>query len=114
MGAHGNDPWMGKTGMTITLRRNDRLTDPADISRDASKQMDKALRMLKKRCQQEGLNRDLRRIEYYESKAVKRRRKRAESIRRCKKAQNQLRLEDSYGYGNQPENKNRERPDFHA
>jgi small subunit ribosomal protein S21 len=47
--------------------------------------VEKALRVLKKKMQREGLFREMRRREHYEPPSEKRKRKRAEAIRRSKK-----------------------------
>lgn len=61
---------INKKGLTIEVKDNN---------------IDAAVKSLKRRCLQEGITRDLRRIEYYESKGQIRRRKQGEAIRRNKK-----------------------------
>ena len=55
--------------------------------------VDKALRILKKKLQQDGLFNELRKREYFESKGTKRRRARAAGKRRAQK-ETQKRLEE--------------------
>ena len=60
------------TGMKVEVRNNN---------------MDQAMRILKKKLQQDGLFNELREREHYVSKGEKRRHAKAASIRRCKKEQ---------------------------
>ena len=46
--------------------------------------IDQAIRVLKKKLQQEGLFNELRQREFYESKGTRRRREKNDAIRRCK------------------------------
>ena len=47
--------------------------------------VEKAIRVLKKKIQRDGLMKELRRRQYYEKPSLKRQRKKKEAIRRCKK-----------------------------
>ena len=49
--------------------------------------VEKAIRVLKKKIQRDGLMKELRRRKYYEKPSLKRQRKQKEAIRRCKKEQ---------------------------
>lgn len=69
-GRHKEANTVGKTGLSVTVRNND---------------IDGALRVLKKRLTQEGVFRDMKRIEYYEPGTTKRRRKAAEAKKRWAK-----------------------------
>ena len=58
--------------------------------------VDQAIRVLKKKLQQEGLFNELREREYYTSRSEKRRRSKAAAIRRYKR-ENVKREEEAYG-----------------
>lgn len=62
-------------GMTVEVR----------TKRNGESDIDSAIKILKKKMNREGIPRELRKREYYESKGQVRRRKRAEAIRRHKK-----------------------------
>lgn len=64
---HKEPNTIGKSGLTVVVRNND---------------VDSAMRILKKRITQEGLLRDMKRIESYEPGTAKRRRKAAEAKKR--------------------------------
>ena len=49
--------------------------------------VEKAIRVLKKKIQRDGLMKELRRRQYYEKPSLYRQRKKKEAIRRCKKEQ---------------------------
>jgi ribosomal protein S21 len=86
MSAHRNtDKSSFKKGLKVDVR----------VGRDADEAMrnlEHALKTLKRRVMQEGLIKDLRKNEYYETKGQKARRRHKEAIRRSAKA-NRLRLE---------------------
>lgn len=60
----------GKQGISVVVRNND---------------IDKAIKIFKKKVLQEGLLKELKAREAYEKPSVKRRRERAEAVRRNKK-----------------------------
>jgi ribosomal protein S21 len=80
MGVHfnGNGRDYNKRGLTVDVK-------PASSPEQALKNLDSAMRTLKKRVVQEGLIRDMRRKEFVETKGQIRRKKRQEAIRRAKK-----------------------------
>ena len=80
MGVHynGNGREIHKRGLTVDVK-------PAHNPEQALKNLDSALRTLKRRVVQEGLIRDMRRKEYVETKGQIRRKKKQEAIRRQKK-----------------------------
>ena len=61
--------------ITITVRNNN---------------VEQALRVLKKKCQKDGLLKDLRQRHYYEQPCDKRHRKKKEMIKACKKREKKL------------------------
>lgn len=81
MGQHynGNGRDIHKRGLAVEVK-------PAHTPEQALKNLDSAMRTLKRRAVQEGLIRDMRRKEYVETKGQVRRKKRQEAIRRQKKA----------------------------
>lgn len=85
MGKHynGNGRDINKRGMTVEVK-------PAHSPEQASKNLDQAMRTLKRRVVQEGLVRDMRRKEYFESKGQVRRKKLQEAVRRQQKKNRQL------------------------
>lgn len=68
-----------KRGMTVDVSTS---KDENGVVRS---NIEQAIRTLKRRMTQEGVIRDLRKNEYFESKGAKRRRRKEESIRRQKK-----------------------------
>lgn len=84
MGVHynGNGRDISKRGLTVDVK-------PAHNPEQALKNLDSALRTLKRRVVQEGLIRDMRRKEYAETKGQVRRKKRQEAIRRQQKKNRQ-------------------------
>lgn len=84
MGAHynGNGRDIHKRGLAVEVK-------PAHNPEQALKNLDSAMRTLKRRSVQEGLIRDMRRKEYVETKGQIRRKKRQEAIRRQKKKNRQ-------------------------
>ena len=64
---HKDPNTIGKSGLTVVVRNND---------------VDGALRTLKKRLTQEGMLRDMKRMEAFETGTEKRRRKKAEARKR--------------------------------
>lgn len=84
MGAHynGNGRDIHKRGLTVDVK-------PAHSPEQAQKNLDSALRTLKRRVVQEGLIRDMRRKEYAETKGQISRKKKQEAIRRQKKRNRQ-------------------------
>ena len=52
--------------------------------------LEKALRVLKKKVQKEGLVKELRERQYYEKPSAKKRRKKKENIANCKKLKKKL------------------------
>lgn len=84
MGKHynGNGRDINKRGMTVEVK-------PAHSPEQASKNLDQAMRTLKRRVVQEGLVRDMRRKEYFESKGQVRRKKLQEAVRRQQKKNRQ-------------------------
>lgn len=65
-------------GICVIVRNND---------------VEKAIRILKKKINQEGILKDLRKHEYYEKPSVKRRRRKAEAVNRWRKTERMLRDE---------------------
>jgi small subunit ribosomal protein S21 len=61
---------LGKRGLTVEVKDGN---------------IGSAIKLLKRRCLQEGMVKDLRRLDYYESPGTERRRKKGEAIRRNKK-----------------------------
>ncbi len=80
MGVHynGNGRDIHKRGLTVDVK-------PVHTAEQALKNLDSAMRTLKRRVVQEGLIRDMRRKEYVETKGQIRRKKKQEAIRRQKK-----------------------------
>lgn len=64
-----------KRGLSVTVRGND---------------LESALRLLRKRCNQEGMPRDMRKIEYYEKPKWARKRKKAEAKKRWRRKQQEM------------------------
>jgi len=79
---NGNGRDINKRGMTVEVK-------PAHSPEQASKNLDQAMRTLKRRVVQEGLVRDMRRKEYFESKGQVRRKKLQEAVRRQQKKNRQ-------------------------
>lgn len=50
--------------------------------------IDRTLRRFKRLCDSEGINKEIRKHEYYETPSQVRRRKRQQAIKRCRKEQN--------------------------
>jgi small subunit ribosomal protein S21 len=72
---HGkNETLPSKKGLTVTVRNND---------------IESALKVLKRRMTQEGVIKDLKKHEFFETGTAKRRRKMAEARRRWLKKQSQ-------------------------
>jgi small subunit ribosomal protein S21 len=65
-------------GLIVSVRNND---------------VEKAIRLLKKKINVEGLQKDLRKKEYYEKPSEKRRRRHAEAVNRWRKLAKQIREE---------------------
>lgn len=84
MGQHynGNGRDIHKRGMAVEVK-------PAYNPEQALKNLDSAMRTLKRRAVQEGLIRDMRRKEYVETKGQIRRKKLQEAVRRQKKKNRQ-------------------------
>lgn len=84
MGQHynGNGRDIHKRGLAVEVK-------PAYTPEQALKNLDSAMRTLKRRSVQEGLIRDMRRKEFVETKGQIRRKKRQEAIRRQKKKNRQ-------------------------
>lgn len=84
MGAHynGNGRDIHKRGMAVDVK-------PAHNPEQALKNLDSALRTLKRRTVQEGLIRDIRRKEFAETKGQIARKKRQEAVRRQNKKNRQ-------------------------
>lgn len=84
MGAHynGNGRDIHKRGMTVEVK-------PASNPEQALRNLDSAMKTLKRRVVQEGLIRDMRRKEYAETKGQLARKKRQDAIRRAKKRSRQ-------------------------
>ena len=84
MGQHynGNGRDINKRGLAVEVKT-------AHSPEQALKNLDSALRTLKRRVVQEGLIRDMRRKEYVETKGQIRRKKKQEAIRRQKKKNRQ-------------------------
>jgi len=74
----GNGRDIHKRGFTVEVK-------PAHNPEQALKNLDSAMRTLKRRTVQEGLIRDLRRKEFAETKGQIRRKKRMDAVRRSKK-----------------------------
>lgn len=68
----------GSGGLTVVVRNND---------------VEKALRILKKKINTEGILKELRKKEYYEKPSERRRRQKAESVNRWRKTERMLRDE---------------------
>ena len=58
--------------------------------------VEKAMRVLKKKLMKDGLMKELRERQYYEKPSLKRQRKLKENIRRCKKEQKLRALREGY------------------
>ena len=58
--------------------------------------VDQAIRVLKKKLQQDGFFNELRQREFYESKGTKRRREKNAAIRRCKREADKRKEEKGY------------------
>lgn len=74
---HGGVP-AGTGGVSVVVRNND---------------IEKAIRILKKKVNQENIFKDLRKKEYYEKPSVKKRRRKAEAINRWRKTERMIRDE---------------------
>ena len=70
---------LDKKGLSVTVRRDD---------------LESALRLFRKRCNQEGMPRDMRKIEYYEKPKWARKRKKAEARKRWRRKQQEMNLQD--------------------
>lgn len=80
MGVHfnGNGRELGKKGLTVEVKQSS--------DREAqARNLENAIRLLKRRMVQEGVVRDMRKKEYFESKGTLRRKAKAEAVRRQKK-----------------------------
>lgn len=78
---------INKRGMTVEVKQIFNAGDFTEKMADARlKAFDTAVKTLKRRMVQEGVIRDMRRREYYESKGQIRRKKAKEGERRAKKA----------------------------
>lgn len=75
---HGNGRDIHKRGFAVEVK-------PAHTPEQALRNLDSAMKTLKRRTIQEGLIRDLRRKEYAETRGQVRRKKRMDAIRRSKK-----------------------------
>jgi ribosomal protein S21 len=75
---NGNGRDIHKRGLAVEVK-------PAFTPEQALKNLDSAMRTLKRRVVQEGLIRDMRRKEYAETKGQVARKKRQEAVRRQKK-----------------------------
>lgn len=84
MGQHynGNGREIHKRGLAVEVK-------PAHTAEQALRNLDSAMKTLKRRAVQEGLIRDMRRKEYAETKGQVRRKKRQDAIRRSKKRNRQ-------------------------
>lgn len=60
------------------------------ITRRDNENIDKMIRRFKKRCEKEGLIKDMKRVEYYESPSEKRRRERRKLEKRLEKERNEM------------------------
>ena len=58
--------------------------------------VEKAMRVLKKKLMKDGLMKELRQRQYYEKPSLKKQRKLKENIRRCKKEQKLRALREGY------------------
>ena len=74
-----------KRGMTVVIKPIYNVEHTDKITEMQQKAFDSALKTLKRRMVQEGVIRDMRRKEYYESKGQVGRRKRKEGERRARK-----------------------------
>lgn len=82
----GNGRDFGKKGMTVAIRKhNNNYGETSSVSEE--KQMESAIKTLKRRMVHEGVVRDIRRKEQYESKGQIKRRKKEVAIRRQKIAE---------------------------
>ncbi len=75
----GGGPF-GKTGLRVDIKGDQ--SDP--------KNMEQAIKTLKRKTMQEGMIKDMRRIEYYETPSERRRREFSEAVKRAKKKQQQI------------------------
>lgn len=75
----GGSP-LGKTGLRVDIKG-----DPSD-----PKNMEQAIKTLKRKTMQEGMIKDMRRIEYYEKGSERRRREFSEAVKRASKKQKQI------------------------
>lgn len=80
MGRHfnGNGRDIHKRGLAVEVK-------PSNSPEGATKALDAAMRTLKRRAVQEGLIRDMRRCEYFETKGQLRRKAKQDAVRRAKK-----------------------------
>lgn len=87
MGSHynGNGRDIHKRGLAVDVK-------PASSPEMALKNLDQALRTLKRRMVQEGVVRDMRRKEYVETKGQLRRKAKQEAVRRANKKARQAAL----------------------
>lgn len=97
MPARKHMPGMGENihlnGLTVKVKPP-RSTDPIKRKQEESKNVDNAIRALKRAIQNEGLIKEMRRTEYHETKGQKRRRRKAESTRRHQKKMRQMAMMD--------------------
>ena len=71
---------IGKSGLRVDIKG-----DPTD-----PKNMEQAIKTLKRKVMQEGMIKDMRRIEYYEKGSERSRREFSEAVKRWKKKQQQI------------------------
>ena len=69
-----------------TLRERGETTCMVKVSATGNEPLDKVLKRFKKKCEKEGLIRDIKRSSYYEKPSERRRRKLRKMIKRARKA----------------------------
>lgn len=86
MSNHTKGPFkeLNKKGLTVALKPVFG-NDFEKVSENRARALESAIRTLKKLCVQEGMIRDSKRKEFYESKGQIRRRRKAEAVRRERK-----------------------------
>lgn len=87
MSAHykNNGQEINKKGMTVQVKRNN-ILQGEDREKFNAKALDSAMKILKRRMVQEGVIRDIKRKEFYETKSQVRRKKKEVAVRKQKLA----------------------------
>ena len=89
MGAHfkNSSNEIGKKGVSVQLKKI--IGTPEEVAKASVKALDTAIRTLKRKMKQEGVIRDMKRKEYYESKSQIRRKNKEIAIKKFKKEESQ-------------------------